>query len=501
MTILTEKAIVTKRNKDGTYDEVGMNNRAIFHGSIQKIRKDAKAYAKGPHRIEYFHDHNFYGSPHKVEHFEEDTLIERNRRLRRKGFLRNHSKMLDDDGNLVANEHTKADGNIKGKKVQESRTGTLLKRMKIVRAVDGDNYGLRKSWNGQQDSRAGMIQRKIAGEYLNNRKQKKLTLEDTLTELSKGTLKSYITKAMDDSNKHYDASTDAFFRSLSGNKEDRNKQLALSKFHSRMEYRRNKGIKRATDKFLSKEDVEYAVSQLTEEQTYDLFLDIIYEHSVEDAEKFLTELSKKTLQSYRSKSGNVQQKLAGKANRNSEESKTIRKRAKGFALATKKLKQFKEDVEPLTELSKKTLASYLNKSKADFSNLVKADNKALTRRMRINPNKPGAAEKTAKEAKIKNDLRRKMGNRATYAVKASKKLRAESVEPLTELSRKTLDSYLGKTVKYQGGVYDRDVDLKVAKRREAGRVKAYNRKNGVMNDNTKPRYHNGFSRLKKYRAD
>lgn len=315
-----------------------------------------------------------------------DTLNERNRRLRRKGFLRNRSKMLDDDGNLVANEQSKADGNIKGKKVQESRT---------------------------------------------------------LTELSKGTLKSYIIKALDSKDAEYHASDDAFNRSQqkSNNKEYRSKQLALSKFHARKYDRRNKGINRATDKFLSKEDVEYAVSQLTEEQTYDLFLDIIYEHSVEDAEKFLT------------------------------------------------------------ELSKKTLASYLNKSKADFSNLVKADNKALTRRMRINPNKPGAAEKTAKETKIKNDLRRKMGNRATYVVKASKKLRAESVEPLTELSRKTLDSYLGKTVKYDGGVYDRDVDLKVAKKREAGRVKARNRKNGVMNDNTKPRYHNGFSRLKKYRAD
>jgi hypothetical protein len=288
----------------------------------------------------------------------EDTLTERNRRLRRKGFLRNRSKALDGDGNLVAK-----DGNIKGKVVKE----------------------------------------------------------ETLTELSKGTLKSYLIKAMDSRDAEYHASDDSFNRSQDkGNsKEYRKKQLSLSKFHARKYDRRNKGIRRATDKFLNKEDLATAINNLTEEQFQDFYLDLIYEHSVEEADQFLAELSKKTLNSY-----------AVKANR-----------SEGGAKPNSRV----------------------------WNNRVNGINNA---EMRLG------------------------GKYSNY-----KKYHREDVQPLNELSKKTLNSYLDKTTKYQGQVYDRDVDLKVAKRREEGRVKAQNRKNGVMNDKTKPRYHNGFNRLKKYRAD
>ena len=64
-------AIVSRKNSDGSYNEVGMNDRTVIHGSQSNILKKAKAYAKGPHRVELFHgDRIGYGAPHKVIHSE-----------------------------------------------------------------------------------------------------------------------------------------------------------------------------------------------------------------------------------------------------------------------------------------------------------------------------------------------------------------------------------------------------------------------------------------------
>ena len=64
-------AIVTRKNSDGSYDEVGMSNKSVVRGSHSNILKKAKEYAKGPHRVELFHgDRIGYGEPHKVIHSE-----------------------------------------------------------------------------------------------------------------------------------------------------------------------------------------------------------------------------------------------------------------------------------------------------------------------------------------------------------------------------------------------------------------------------------------------
>jgi hypothetical protein len=64
-------AIVTRKNSDGSYDEVGMNNKSVVRGSHSNILKKAKEYAKGPHRVELFHgDRIGHGAPHKVIHSE-----------------------------------------------------------------------------------------------------------------------------------------------------------------------------------------------------------------------------------------------------------------------------------------------------------------------------------------------------------------------------------------------------------------------------------------------
>ena len=73
------KAIVTRKNKDGSYDEVGMNNRTIISHLKSKagIRRSAKDFAKGPHRIEWYSD-NIHTNPWKVEHINEEEINESN---------------------------------------------------------------------------------------------------------------------------------------------------------------------------------------------------------------------------------------------------------------------------------------------------------------------------------------------------------------------------------------------------------------------------------------
>ena len=67
------QVIVTKQNNDGTYDEVGMNNRALFsqYKTISgAIRYGAKPFARGkPCRIEFFN--NIYACPFKVIYINE----------------------------------------------------------------------------------------------------------------------------------------------------------------------------------------------------------------------------------------------------------------------------------------------------------------------------------------------------------------------------------------------------------------------------------------------
>lgn len=71
-------AIVTRKNADGSYDEVGMNNRRVLGGSHSSIMKQASDFAKGPHRVELFHGNRVgHGAPHKVVHVESATVAEK----------------------------------------------------------------------------------------------------------------------------------------------------------------------------------------------------------------------------------------------------------------------------------------------------------------------------------------------------------------------------------------------------------------------------------------
>ena len=62
------KALITRQNADGTFDEVGMSNRTVRKvRSYQKACEAAKAFAKGHGwRVECFPMDRFYGPPYKV---------------------------------------------------------------------------------------------------------------------------------------------------------------------------------------------------------------------------------------------------------------------------------------------------------------------------------------------------------------------------------------------------------------------------------------------------
>jgi hypothetical protein len=65
------KAIVTAARPDGTFDEVGMNNRTVV-GPYRRdfyIWRAARAYGRGrPFRIEFFRGDRIYGNPYKIEY-------------------------------------------------------------------------------------------------------------------------------------------------------------------------------------------------------------------------------------------------------------------------------------------------------------------------------------------------------------------------------------------------------------------------------------------------
>lgn len=66
------KVILTRQNNDGTYDEVGMNNRMLISDlkADRAIDRHARAFGRGRKvRLEYFTDSNFYADkPFKIRY-------------------------------------------------------------------------------------------------------------------------------------------------------------------------------------------------------------------------------------------------------------------------------------------------------------------------------------------------------------------------------------------------------------------------------------------------
>lgn len=121
--LLEYKAIITKQNKDGTYDDVGMRNRTLINAtSITGIRRKAtKLWVGDKKRVEIFHDDQFYkDTPLKIDFLNEDGSIEQPNEMKlfeitqNKGkptnaevekFLNSYErKLTDDDVGVLYNE-------------------------------------------------------------------------------------------------------------------------------------------------------------------------------------------------------------------------------------------------------------------------------------------------------------------------------------------------------------------------------------------------------------
>lgn len=66
------KCIVTKQNADGSFDSVGMRNRALFTGKSEgNLIKRAREFSSGKTiRMEFFADDKFYNhDPRKVLYY------------------------------------------------------------------------------------------------------------------------------------------------------------------------------------------------------------------------------------------------------------------------------------------------------------------------------------------------------------------------------------------------------------------------------------------------
>jgi chemotaxis receptor (MCP) glutamine deamidase CheD len=218
---------------------------------------------------------------------------------------------------------------------------------------------------------------------------------ESLDELSKKTLGSYVKKAAGD------AVTKAYRAGDVRDKDSgKNYMKALG---------RQIGISTATSK-LAKEEVE------------------------------LDEVSTATLQRYKSAASKamdrasdsaIDKMLGSKDSQSvdiSKEKKTMDKRSKGVSLASNKLA--KEEFEQIDELSKKTLGSYVKKASR---NLAGREYKR-------------GAEKDTSTSNLQKSYKRDMG-----IAKAVDKLTKEEVENLDELKKSTLGSYVKKAAGSMAG--------------------------------------------------
>lgn len=156
----------------------------------------------------------------------------------------------------------------------------------------------------------------------------------------------------------------------------------------------------------------------------------------------------------------------------------------------------KEDVEQLDELSKKTIQKYL-KNNARSKNKLYAKMDAERDNL-VSSKDP--VEKAKSRAAI-DHYRNKLVNRHQGQWRAEDKLKEEAIEPLDEISKKTINNYLGKTAEYDSGVLSAGSDTEKARKRKLGIARAKQRKLGSVIDKSKGVQLDGSYKRKKYHAE
>ena len=158
----------------------------------------------------------------------------------------------------------------------------------------------------------------------------------------------------------------------------------------------------------------------------------------EEAEE-LEELSTDTLRSYRAKAKDDAEKISFD---DEGADRRMRKRSMGSWDAGKKILKRgdalrKEEAEELEELSKKTLDSYTSKASGDLG-----FTHGIAKNHRYAQDQGGAGRKPEHKAMDNNRLRK----RASGLVNSLKRLAKEESEQIDELSKKTLGSYVVKSL-------------------------------------------------------
>jgi len=66
------KAIITRQNKDGSYDDCGMNNRFLTgeYKTLKGLFRYGVPKHKGVYRVEVFYGDSIYGEPFCVKYIE-----------------------------------------------------------------------------------------------------------------------------------------------------------------------------------------------------------------------------------------------------------------------------------------------------------------------------------------------------------------------------------------------------------------------------------------------
>ena len=70
------KAIVTRQNEDGTFNEVGMNTRYISdeYKLLRNLLTFGVSARKGIYRLEIYHGNSIFGAPQRVIYVKRDNF-------------------------------------------------------------------------------------------------------------------------------------------------------------------------------------------------------------------------------------------------------------------------------------------------------------------------------------------------------------------------------------------------------------------------------------------
>lgn len=264
---------------------------------------------------------------------------------------------------------------------------------------------------------------------------------EPIEELNKDTLYSYKKKAEKDETDKFRASAKAM--------KDNDSVTANKSSHQAI--KRMQGIEKA-DARLAKEEVE-----------------TIDEISKDLAGKYIDAVHKKNMEA-----GHAAAKPGWKPTDTKTFARNLSNRAKGLRRATD-IKYAKEEVEmtqPLDEISRKTLGSYV----------AHASNDAV--------NKTVDAAKSLKDKKIRDwhTTTKKVDKRLTGIDKAAARLKKEDVEPLEELSKDTVKSYMDKS-RANYAVHHRDgiVYWKIGNKKKEGQALAKMKVRGAGMDRAQDR--------------